>query len=253
MDSDLLERPLPTLINRSSKSKTLVVKECAGSGSGEVHTGLRLSHGGIDREVLYEAGYVPSNSEKHPLGVIISIIQIAFHATPEFTCSQGAVEELQLCFYEYFKAWILNKEKKIDSKAPQGSRQLPRHSLLLTSLLLNADTSVKCILWILGFLRENFAELPTEDEITQFFQTILYQGEIFLPRLFKSNLKPEWDIFFDTLAKVFAPTTRKNFNVISSLLQKIGFCIAHNRPVNFGKLILQAILTKLGPLRSRSV
>ena len=29
--------------------------------------------------------------------------------------------------------------------------------------------------------------------------------------------------------------------------------IAHNRPVNFGKLILQAILTKLGPMRSRSV
>ena len=106
---------------------------------------------------------------------------------------------------------------------------------------------------ILGFPRENFVELPTEDEITQFFQTILYQGEIFLPRMLKSNLKPEWDIFFDTLAKVFAPTTRKNFNVISSLLQKIGFCIAHNRPVNFGKLILQVILTKLGPLRSRSV
>ena len=106
---------------------------------------------------------------------------------------------------------------------------------------------------ILGFPRENFADLPTEEEIIQFFQTILYQGEIFLPRMLKGNLKPEWDLFFDTLAKVFAPTTRKNFYVISSLLQKIGFCNAHNRPVNFGKLILQAILTKLGPLRSRSV
>ena len=106
---------------------------------------------------------------------------------------------------------------------------------------------------ILGFLRENFAELPTEEEITQFFQTILYQGEIFLPRMLKGNLKPEWDLFFDTLAKVFAPTTRKNFNVISSLLQKIGFCIAHNHQVNYGKLILKEILTKLGPLRSRSV
>ena len=106
---------------------------------------------------------------------------------------------------------------------------------------------------ILGFPRENFAELPTEDEITQFFQTILYQGEINLPRMLKSNLKPEWDLFFDTLARVFAPTTRKNFNVITSLLQKIGFCIAFNRPINFGKLILQSILTKLGPLRNRSV
>ena len=106
---------------------------------------------------------------------------------------------------------------------------------------------------ILGFPRENFAKLPTEDEITQFFQTILYQDEINLPRMLKSNLKPEWDLSFDTLARVFAPTTRKNFNVITSLLQKIGFCIAFNRPINFGKLILQSILTKLGPLRNRSV
>ena len=86
---------------------------------------------------------------------------------------------------------------------------------------------------ILGFPKENFAELPTEEETIQFFQTILYQGEIFLPRMLKGNLKPEWNLFFDTLAKVFAHTTRKNFNVISSLLQKIGFCIAHNLPVNF--------------------
>ncbi|KAL1816885.1 ribonuclease 2 [Daucus carota subsp. sativus] len=54
-------------------------------------------------EVLYEAGYVPSNSEKYPMGGIISAIQNAFHATPEITCSQGAVEELRLCFYKDFK------------------------------------------------------------------------------------------------------------------------------------------------------
>ncbi|KAL1811625.1 hypothetical protein ACET3Z_021690 [Daucus carota] len=106
---------------------------------------------------------------------------------------------------------------------------------------------------ILGFPRENFAELPTEAELTNFFETILYQGEINLPRMLKGNLKPEWDLFFDTLAKVFAPTTRKNFNVITSLLQKIGFSIVYNRPINFGKLILQAIISKLGPLRNRSV
>ena len=106
---------------------------------------------------------------------------------------------------------------------------------------------------ILGFPRENFAEIPSDEELVQFFQTILYQGEIYLPKMLKDNLKPEWDLFFDTLAKVFAPTTRRNFNNISSLLQKIGFCIAYNRPINFGKLILQEILRKLGPLRSRSV
>ncbi|XP_019166777.1 PREDICTED: ribonuclease 2-like [Ipomoea nil] len=54
-------------------------------------------------EVLYKAGYVPSNSEKYPLGGIISAIQNAFHATPELTCSGGAVEELRLCFYKNFE------------------------------------------------------------------------------------------------------------------------------------------------------
>lgn len=56
---------------------------------------------------MHEAGYVPSNSEKYPLGGIISAVQNAFHATPEITCSQGSVEELRLCFYKDFKVWIV--------------------------------------------------------------------------------------------------------------------------------------------------
>ncbi|KAK4483021.1 hypothetical protein RD792_010197 [Penstemon davidsonii] len=54
-------------------------------------------------EVLSEAGYVASNSEKYPLGGIISAIQNAFHATPEIECSGDAVQELRLCFYKDFK------------------------------------------------------------------------------------------------------------------------------------------------------
>lgn len=53
--------------------------------------------------VLFEAGYVPSNSEKYPLGGIISAIQNAFHATPELICSGDAVEELRICFYKDFQ------------------------------------------------------------------------------------------------------------------------------------------------------
>ncbi|KAK3184646.1 hypothetical protein Dsin_031932 [Dipteronia sinensis] len=53
--------------------------------------------------VLSEAGYVPSNSEKYPLGGIISAIQNAFHATPKLVCSKGALEELHLCFYKDFE------------------------------------------------------------------------------------------------------------------------------------------------------
>ncbi|KAK6122180.1 hypothetical protein DH2020_021999 [Rehmannia glutinosa] len=54
-------------------------------------------------EVLREAGYVASNSEKYPLGGIISAIQNAFHATPELECSGDALQELHLCFYKDFK------------------------------------------------------------------------------------------------------------------------------------------------------
>ncbi|KAK6937923.1 Ribonuclease T2-like [Dillenia turbinata] len=58
---------------------------------------------GHEVSVLFEAGYVPSNSERYPLGGIISAIEIAFRATPLVHCSNGAVEELQLCFYKDFK------------------------------------------------------------------------------------------------------------------------------------------------------
>ncbi|XP_058205664.1 ribonuclease 2 [Rhododendron vialii] len=54
-------------------------------------------------KVLSEVGYVPSNTEKYPLGGVISAIQNAFHATPLLSCSNGAVEELQICFYKDFK------------------------------------------------------------------------------------------------------------------------------------------------------
>lgn len=48
-------------------------------------------------------GYVPSNSEKYPLGGIVSAVQNAFGATPQVVCSHGAIEELRLCFYKDFK------------------------------------------------------------------------------------------------------------------------------------------------------
>ncbi|KAF5741335.1 ribonuclease 2-like [Tripterygium wilfordii] len=54
-------------------------------------------------KVLSEAGYVPSNTEKYPLGGIVTAIQNAFHTTPSIVCSSGAVEELHLCFYKDFK------------------------------------------------------------------------------------------------------------------------------------------------------
>ncbi|KAF2284707.1 hypothetical protein GH714_029457 [Hevea brasiliensis] len=54
-------------------------------------------------KVLNEAGYIPSNTEKYPLGGIVSTIENAFHTTPSLICSRDAVEELHLCFYKDFK------------------------------------------------------------------------------------------------------------------------------------------------------
>uniref|UniRef100_A0A2C9UVD8 Uncharacterized protein n=1 Tax=Manihot esculenta TaxID=3983 RepID=A0A2C9UVD8_MANES len=54
-------------------------------------------------KVLNEAGYIPSNTEKYPLGGIVSAIENAFHTTPSLVCSRGAVKELYLCFYKDFK------------------------------------------------------------------------------------------------------------------------------------------------------
>lgn len=57
----------------------------------------------MSQKVLNDAGYVPSNTEKYPLGGIISAVENAFHATPSLECKKGAVEELHLCFYKDFK------------------------------------------------------------------------------------------------------------------------------------------------------
>ncbi|KAK4440941.1 Ribonuclease 2 [Sesamum alatum] len=77
-------------------------------------------------EVLREAGYVASNSEKYPLGGIVSAIQNAFHITPELQCSGGAVEELRLCFYKDFKP----RDCAADSKTESGivtSKSCPKY------------------------------------------------------------------------------------------------------------------------------
>ncbi|KAB2003836.1 hypothetical protein ES319_D11G158200v1 [Gossypium barbadense] len=53
--------------------------------------------------MLNEAGYVPSNSERYPLGGLVSAIENSFQATPEVICSKHDVKEIRLCFYKDFK------------------------------------------------------------------------------------------------------------------------------------------------------
>ena len=59
------------------------------------------------QSVLNDAGYVPSNTEKYPLGGIISAIENAFHASPQIVCSKDSIEELYLFFYKNFQVWNL--------------------------------------------------------------------------------------------------------------------------------------------------
>ncbi|KAK9669572.1 hypothetical protein RND81_13G140600 [Saponaria officinalis] len=54
-------------------------------------------------DVLSEAGYTPSNSEKYPLGGVITSIENAFHTSPLIVCSGDAIQEIRLCFYKDFK------------------------------------------------------------------------------------------------------------------------------------------------------
>ncbi|EPS70004.1 hypothetical protein M569_04758, partial [Genlisea aurea] len=80
---------------------------CASSVTGDEYnyflTALNVYFKSNITDVLREAGYVASNSEKYPLGGIIEAIQNAFHQTPELQCSGDAVQELHLCFYKDFK------------------------------------------------------------------------------------------------------------------------------------------------------
>ncbi|PIA63856.1 hypothetical protein AQUCO_00201287v1 [Aquilegia coerulea] len=77
-------------------------------------------------EILIENGYVPSNTEKYPLGGIVSAIQNAVRATPQLECRNGAVEELHLCFYKNFEPRdCVTKGNSLTSKACPRYVSLP--------------------------------------------------------------------------------------------------------------------------------
>ncbi|XP_060203230.1 ribonuclease 2-like [Lycium barbarum] len=77
-------------------------------------------------KVLFNAGYVPSNSEKYPLGGIITAIENAFHTTPELICSGDALEELRFCFYKNFEPRACAHDTSLRGSCPQYV-SLPAH------------------------------------------------------------------------------------------------------------------------------
>ncbi|KAL2488401.1 Ribonuclease 2 [Forsythia ovata] len=96
-------------------------------------------------EVLREAGYVASNTEKYPVGGIISAIQNAFHATPELQCKGDAVEELRLCFYKDFKPRDCAVESNRQNDMVYSKGSCPKYVSLpayVSSRLENSGTEV---------------------------------------------------------------------------------------------------------------
>ncbi|KAK1357005.1 hypothetical protein POM88_050261 [Heracleum sosnowskyi] len=97
----------------------------------------------------------------------------------------------------------------------------------------------------LQFPRDNFDRLPTEEELARFFFSIHYQGPLTMTKLIKGNLVCEWDLFFDTLAKVFGNCTKNNFQNIPYLLQVIGYAIVFNKRLNFGHLLWEIVVRRV--------
>ncbi|KAK9903635.1 hypothetical protein M0R45_001114 [Rubus argutus] len=99
-------------------------------------------------KVLNEAGYVPSNTEKYPLGGIVSAIQNAFHATPKLACRNGAVEELHICFYKDFKPRDCVVGSSSSSDVLSSSNSCPNYISLPAYASLGAGNAESKISWV---------------------------------------------------------------------------------------------------------
>ena len=107
---------------------------------------------------------------------------------------------------------------------------------------------------ILQFPTDNFAPDPTDEELSQFFQLIrLQQVDFSHGELYKYNLPRHWNFFFGTLLNVFLPRKRLGTDSITEPIRNIGFVVAHNREINFGRIIISMILTRMGPLDKRNI
>lgn len=100
---------------------------------------------------------------------------------------------------------------------------------------------------VLGFPTENFEDDPDESDIIAFFYGIrcntTLDGDI-PSKLYNSMLPKEWNLFFNMLSYVFSTKT-SGFHGITKLVKTLGFAVATNLRINFGRLIMGQILKKL--------
>ncbi|XP_059434252.1 ribonuclease 2 [Corylus avellana] len=99
-------------------------------------------------QVLNEAGYLPSNTEKYPLGGIVSAIENAFHATPLLVCSKGSVQELHLCFYKDFKPRDCAVGSGIHNDMISSKSSCPPYVSLPTYVSRGLDSAETTLSWM---------------------------------------------------------------------------------------------------------
>ena len=166
------------------------------------------------------------------------------------------------CNVEKFRPWIkfLNEDTIVSSNFSLNPRlktqvlnlicstaivspNFKKFSFTVNGTQYSVDESIlnEC----LNLPTDNFVELPTEPQLSQFFRDIGFRGELNLNKLSKSDLVPEWDLFFDTLSKVFGNCNKKSFHWLPNSLQCIGFAVAHNWRINIGKLLVPLISNRL--------
>ena len=111
---------------------------------------------------------------------------------------------------------------------------------------------------ILQFPQYNLVPGPTKQEHFAFFQRISYESEFEefileeLGDMYKHRLPKEWNFFFHTVNPCFAPK-KGGFIGIPEFSQKLGYAIANNLNINFGKLVLIQILHVMGPIGFRNI
>ncbi|KAK1359672.1 hypothetical protein POM88_044146 [Heracleum sosnowskyi] len=173
------------------------------------------------------------------------------------------------CKVERFKPWIqfLNSETCISHAICAtallridplrflcSSAVIAENLKSFTFNILNQQYTVTFELFcdVLQFPKDRFDPLPTDDELSQFFVNIHYQGPLQMVKLSKSFVVREWDMFFDTIARVFGNCTKTNFHYITSLNQYIAYAIVFGRRLNFAEILWNLIINRLAHSRRDS-
>ena len=91
----------------------------------------------------------------------------------------------------------------------------------------------------------NFANLPSEDNIRDMLRTINYSGSLsVLSKLSRPNLRKEWSLLFDQISKCFTGKCSA-FDQITKVTAQICYALVYNVNIDYASLILNQIASKI--------